>query len=73
MLMVDINSWLNIRLTPAAIAVDASPVCRLWHAKCSATRLPEQAVSIVILGPFKSKKYDNLFAAIARDWPAFVH
>lgn len=73
MLIVDMNSWLKIKFTPAAIAVVASPVCRLWQAKCNATRLPEHAVSTVTLGPFKSKKYDSRFAVIARDCPAFVH
>ena len=31
---------------------------RLWHAKCIAVRLAEQAVSTVKLGPRKSKAYD---------------
>ena len=39
------------------------------HASFNATKLEEQAVSIVILGPFKSNMYDILFDIIEREVP----
>lgn len=47
------------------MATEDSPFRRLWHATWRATKLEEQAVSTVKLGPRKSKKCDNLFDCIA--------
>ena len=71
---------LRMRLDPPTIACLDSPARMALHARCSATRLELQAiyslgmkcglgdigvpVSIVALGPFKSKKYEILFDSI---------
>src|SRR5215467_4088188 len=45
----------KIRFTPPARANSLSPLRKLWQAKCTATSDDEQWVSIVKLGPRKSK------------------
>ena len=50
------NSGSMLRWHPPTMAILDSPLRRLWHAACSATKLDEQAVSVVKLGPLRSKK-----------------
>ena len=50
--------------TKSQLTIFDSPDLILWHARWSATRLEEHAVSIVILGPFKPKKYESLLEMI---------
>ena len=52
----------NNRFTPAAIAISEAPDRRLWHARCTATRDDEHAVSTAIEGPRRSRKYESRFA-----------
>ena len=55
---------MGLRCAPPTIACLISPVRRLWQAVCKAASLEaeEQAVSIVTLGPWRSKKYEIRFA-----------
>ena len=59
-------------LTPATIATSHSPLLILSIASFTATKDDEQAVSIVILGPLKSKKKDILFDNIAIEFPTIA-
>ena len=61
-----------MRLAPAAIATRDSPLLNVWTAWCTATRLEEQAVSMVIDGPCQSKKYETRLDIILRDMPVAV-
>src|SRR2546426_3781434 len=54
----------RIRLTPPARAMSHSRWRKLCTARCTATREEEQAVSIAMLGPRKSSKYDSRFATM---------
>jgi hypothetical protein len=56
MLIDIISSWLRITLAPPTIACFDSPDFRDWHARCRATKLAEQAVSIDMDGPLRLKK-----------------
>jgi hypothetical protein len=67
--MVTQNSGNIFRWHPPTIANSDSPCCKLLHASWTATRLDEQAVSIVRLGPCKSKKWEILFDCIAGAQP----
>lgn len=53
------------RWQPPTIAEVDSPARKLWHAKWRATKLAEQAVSAVKLGPLRSKKCESLLDCIA--------
>ena len=44
------------------MAISDSPVRQLWQARCGATRLDEQAVSKLKLGPFGSNSQEIRFA-----------
>jgi hypothetical protein len=44
-----------MRLTPPAIAIEHSPRCSEVTARWQATSELEQAVSTMVLGPFRSK------------------
>jgi hypothetical protein len=46
-----------------------SPVRKPWHAKCSAYKLLEHAVSTVKLGPFRLKNQLSLFESIEETVP----
>ena len=46
-----------------------SPSLKDWHARCKAYRLEEQAVSMVKLGPRRSKNQDTRFDNIALPVP----
>ena len=49
----------RITLAPPASARSHSPARRLWQARCTATSEDEHAVSMVRLGPRRSRKYDR--------------
>ena len=49
----------TITFAPPARATSHSPLARLWQARCTATSDDEQAVSTVMLGPSRSRKYDS--------------
>lgn len=66
------NSGSMFKWQPPTIAMFDSPVRKLWQATCSATRLDEQAVSVVKLGPRRSKKCDILLDCIAYAQPVDV-
>jgi len=67
-----VNTWPfgeRMALTPAAIATSDSRERRLWTARCTATRLDEQAVSIAIAGPWNPKTYARRPAAKFSELP----
>ena len=49
-------SELSIKFEPPTMDISLSPVRSDWTAWCTATSVVEQAVSIVMLAPRKSKK-----------------
>jgi hypothetical protein len=61
-----------LRWQPPTIAMLDSPVLKLWQAKCNATKLDEHAVSVVKLGPLKSKKCEILLDCMAYAQPETV-
>jgi hypothetical protein len=56
LLSITYGTGSRMRFVPAATATREIPALRVWTAWFRATRLEEQAVSIVIEGPFQSKK-----------------
>lgn len=68
-----IMSGFNIKLVPATMPRFASPSWIALHARCSATRLDEHAVSSVRLGPRQSKNHDTRFASIPLPMPVAVY
>lgn len=54
----------SMRFDPAATAMSTSPFLNADTAWCKATKLDEQAVSMVAEGPLQSKKYDIRLAKI---------
>jgi hypothetical protein len=61
------------RFAPAATVTSDSPLrsdCTAWW---TATKLEEHAVSIVMLGPCQSKKYDIRFEIMLREVPVAVY
>jgi hypothetical protein len=63
----------SIRWTPPASASDDSPFQRLWHARWTATRADEHAVSTDRLGPRKSKACEIRLAAMLSEPPGLVY
>ena len=59
----------RIRFTPPASASVDSPLRRLVQAKWTATSDDEQAVSIAMLGPRKSNRYEIRLAAMLSALP----
>lgn len=59
----------RIRFVPAAMASPDMPERRAWTAWCTATREEEHAVSIVMLAPRQSKKYEIRFDTTERAVP----
>lgn len=56
---MEINgSGFSKTLHPVTTDMSQSPTCKLRHAECSDVKLEEQPVSIVMLGPLRSKKCD---------------
>ncbi len=53
--------------------MDISRSFKLMHASCAATRLLEQAVSIVTLGPRKSKNQDTLLLSMLATVPVAAY
>ncbi len=53
--------------------MDTSRSFRLMHASCAATKLLEHAVSIVTLGPRKSKNHDTLLLNILATVPVAAY
>lgn len=66
-------SGLRIKLAPPTIATFESPTRRLWQARCKHAMLLEQAVSRLMLGPFKSKKWEIRFDNIAVPFPVMKY
>src|SRR5687768_1146644 len=62
----------RIRFAPPAMASVDSPLHKLRHARFDATSDDEQAVSIDMLGPRKSKKCERRLAAMPLEWPVTV-
>src|SRR5438270_5431613 len=60
----------KITFTPPAMARFDSRRRRLWHARWTATRDEEHAVSTVKQGPRKSRRYDRRLPIIDRALPA---
>ena len=58
--------------TPPTKAIGRFSASIARQASWSATRLDEQAVSIVILGPCRSKKYERRFAMMESDVPVMA-
>jgi hypothetical protein len=54
----------KIKFDPAATATGASPLRSAWTAWCTAIKLLEHAVLIVIDGPCQLKKYEIRFDKI---------
>ncbi|GGR19834.1 hypothetical protein GCM10010219_25780 [Streptomyces netropsis] len=50
------------RFTPPASATSHAPDSMLWHARWMAVNDDEHIVSTLMLGPWKSKKYDTRLA-----------
>jgi hypothetical protein len=65
-------SGLISKFTPVTIDMSASPALRLWQPMWSELKLEEQPVSIVMLGPRKSKKWDTLFEIIVAPLPVSI-
>lgn len=63
------RSGSSMRLVPPTRAWRISPLRMALQASWTATRLPEHAVSNVILGPLKLKKYEIRLAASATPVP----
>lgn len=59
-----------MKLEPQATAIRESPALGVCIAECTATRLEEQAVSVVTDAPCQSRKYDMRFGRTAREVPA---
>src|SRR5262249_22731411 len=73
-LLSDMNaSGSRMRIVPAATATSLVPALRAWTAWASAIKLDEQAVSIVIVGPCQSKKYDTLLEALLAAMPGALY
>ena len=62
-------SGLKVTLAPPTIDMSDSLVLKAWQAWWKAVRVVEQPVSMVMLGPFRSKKWDILLEAIAAPMP----
>ncbi len=62
-------SVFRMSCTPPASAASARPLRIASQAWCTATREDEHAVSILMLGPRRSNKYDKRFAAILSALP----
>src|SRR5207247_9483692 len=60
-------AWCRSRFTPPTIAAEQSPDSMASHARCSAVRLEEHAVSTVMLGPDRFIQYDTRFAMLHRN------
>src|SRR4051812_13683266 len=63
----------KIKLTPPASARSDSLERRLWHAKWTASKDEEQAVSTTMLGPAKSRRYETLFATMEFALPVLAY
>lgn len=62
-----------MRLVPAATATGHSPLRSTWTAWWTATRLDEQAVSMVMDGPCQLKKYETRLDIILRELPVAAY
>lgn len=63
---------LHRHLASIFLTIEASPLCKLWQARCVATMLDEQAVSTCIFGPLRSKNHPSLLANSAGDVPVVI-
>src|SRR5215469_3436764 len=63
----------KFKAEPATMAMSASLCCRDWLPKWKQTRDDEQAVSIVMLGPRRSKKYEIRLDRMLLPQPIIVY
>ena len=67
------EAGLTMRLTPATTAISHFPRRSFSPAASTATKDDEQAVSMLMLGPFRPSEYDTRFAAIEAAAPVPVY